>query len=284
VGECVAQLVPDDTACIEDDGKTSEVSRCINGVCIGALLKPFYAEEDGKIDLDEFGAMHRDMDLLEDCQDACSRDVQCEMLGYDVSSTVCVLYGRARKKPPEGWVKMIEVRPNSQMYVKVPNEPPASISGLDFLLVLNGPIGVVVVFLVILGGIFITQRRAYLRTEDVDEEFLRAQKYAVDSPRKQAAVERLNRVTTKLAAQKSSKSLSQHEHDGQLQLEDHPLEQPRFPKYAGPREYMTPVRDDWSPHPSPKNAKNKPSPKAKAGGKKKKKTQISYDAGDALDF
>jgi hypothetical protein len=47
--------------------------------------------------------LYRDIEFLDNCKAACSGDVDCVAIGYDMASTVCVLYGEKRILRPPMW-------------------------------------------------------------------------------------------------------------------------------------------------------------------------------------
>jgi hypothetical protein len=84
--------------------------------------------------------MHRDLERFEDCKAACTTDVQCVAIGYDMSTTICAMYGHLRQRPPPGWVRMVETLNNGDHYAKVPRAK-ADESQFSWIFILIGPVG-----------------------------------------------------------------------------------------------------------------------------------------------
>jgi hypothetical protein len=168
--------MPDDTKCENTKFGANYMSRCIDGRCVSNLRNPEYEEKRMQ---DEFftsmgetkklssRAMYRDIEYLENCKAACTADVDCTAIGYDMASTVCVLYGEKRKIRPPMWEILhgVDGYPplNGMIFLKV-EDAVERIPDNSMAVFIIGPPGITIV-LTVLATIFGIRRWFQLRAK-----------------------------------------------------------------------------------------------------------------------
>jgi len=135
------------------------------------LTDPFFVDMGDKKRLSTT-AMYRDIEFLDNCKAACTKDVDCQAIGYDMASTVCVLYGEKRKIRPPLWEILHgngdQQQINGMIFLKVESALPR-IPDNSLAVFIIGPPGITII-LTIVGCIYGVKRWCQLRAKRKKKE------------------------------------------------------------------------------------------------------------------
>merc|ERR1719473_568610 len=145
-------------------------------------------------------AMYRDIEYLANCKKACTADVDCKAIGYDMASTVCVLYGDERKLRPPMWEILhgVDGYPplNGMIYLKV-EDAVGRIPDNSLAVFIIGPPGITIV-LTVLGILYGIRRWFQLRAKRKRREKRRFDRMLTSNSRK---IEKLQTARTEKRAE-----------------------------------------------------------------------------------